>query len=398
MSMHRYRVMSCEQATPTTLLLTLEKDPDDTRPISFHPGQYAAISTHRGRPSVARCFSIVSSPTDDTRLQFSMRTAGKYTTRLKRLQPGDEVDVRGPFGGFVIDPMRDTQAVLLAGGIGITPFMSMLRYARDTNSTTPMALFYGVASQDDVPFLDELKQLAKTNPHLQITVVVAQGETDKIAPLSVKTGFVSADLIREQATPSPDATYFLCGPPPFMNALLKSLRASGVNNDRLITEAFSQGPHRQTGRVASWPQNMYVMTGLGLALGTLVVAVSDVFKTLPKVQFANGDTLNQPLSTGNIRDQELDALINKTAPDLNGDDSPGARAAKQAAMTATSTTSPVASAPTQTTKTAPTTNSSSSTNTTVTPTTPSTPPTTTTPTPPPQPVCTTSQSGVKTCV
>lgn len=380
--MHKYFVVSCEQATKSTLLLTLRKDPDDNRPLSFHSGQYAAINTRHGRPGVARCFSIVSSPTEEDMLQFSMRIAGRFTRKLTQLQPGDEIDVRGPFGGFVLDPARDQHAVLLAGGIGITPFISMLRYAGAVKLPTRLSLFYGVANQDDVPFLDEIKHLAQSNPRLDVTIVVGKGETNLLAPLHTATGFVTTDLVSQRIDADEQPTYFLCGSPPFMNSLLGSLKKQGVPQARLVTEAFSQGSHRQTGKVASWPQNMYILSGAGLALGTLVLAVVDIFNTLPSFDFTSSDSLNEPLSSGNLRDKELDELIAGYGADLQGQDSPAVTSAKAAASASASQSTPSSSS-------VPSSNSGSSSTTTT--------PTTTVPAPAPTPVCTTSQSGVTTC-
>ncbi len=94
--MHRYTVYAVDQITASTLLVTLQGD-DDHPPLSFQPGQYAAISyIRKHRPSIARCFSIVSSPTQQGMLQFSMRTRGHFTHSLTGLKPGDAVQVRGP--------------------------------------------------------------------------------------------------------------------------------------------------------------------------------------------------------------------------------------------------------------------------------------------------------------
>ena len=126
--MHKYFVESTESLTPSTLLLTLKKD-EFSKPLLFQPGQYAAISYKKGRrQSVTRCFSIVSSPHDGNHIQFAMRTKGHYTKSLTKLLPGEEVTLRGPFGAFVVNPLRDQRIVMLAGGIGITPIISMLKY------------------------------------------------------------------------------------------------------------------------------------------------------------------------------------------------------------------------------------------------------------------------------
>lgn len=375
--MHPYFVQSAEKITPSTLLLTLERDHDETRLFSFQPGQYAAINIRRKRPSVARCFSVVSSPTNPDILQFSMRVRGKFTTNLATLKPGDEVDVRGPYGGFILDSARDHSAVLLAGGIGITPFMSMIKYATTVRLATPLTLVYSVASQDDVPFLDTLRTLSAANHNLRVVFVVGKGDTDKLADFPVTQGFVTPEILDAVSEHHyGNTTFFICGPPPFMNAAIKTLHAKGTPQERIITEAFSQGSHRQTGKIISWPKNMYALGGVGFALSAIAIAGVDIMKTLPNISFSDTKTLSQPLTSSTSRENDLDDLISQYESNLHErSDSPKTQQAKDAAsesITETTTTP-------QPTQTAP-------------------PPSTTTPAPAPAPVCTTTQSGVTTCV
>lgn len=403
--MHKYYVSSADQITPSTLLLTLEKDQNETRIFSFQPGQYAAISyKRRGQPSVARCFSIVSSPTEQHMLQFSMRTRGKYTTALTKLKPGDEVAVRGPFGGFIFDAERDKKAVFVAGGIGITPFMSMMQFATKLQVQSDITLLYGVASQDDIPFYDKLTEMEQANPRLKIVYVVGNGPTDKLSHKTVATGFINEDVLNLHADAYHEATYFICGPPPFMNGVLKVLNAKQVPSYRLITEAFAQGSHRQTGKVLSWPQNMYVMSGMGLALGAAAIMVTDIVKSLPQTAFVQGDGAIDLLSGESEREQDLDDLINELPglTEKKGNSKALARALRQAQQSSGSTSSgssttynyvsggssAASSGSTGSSSGGSAGGSTSSGGGTTAP---------TTPTAPTQPVCTTSQSGVTTC-
>jgi ferredoxin-NADP reductase len=140
--MYKYYVENSEKITPTTLLLTLKRYPS-TRNFAFQPGQYAAISfKHNGRPTPARCFSIANSPTDDDVVQFSIRLKGRFTKALLDLKEGDRVNVRGPFGAFVLDADRDEDVVMIAGGIGIAPFMGMIQYASAVELSNKMKLIY----------------------------------------------------------------------------------------------------------------------------------------------------------------------------------------------------------------------------------------------------------------
>lgn len=367
--MHKYLVSDNQYLTPTTLLLTLKRDRSESRPFSFQPGQYAAISfRHRGRPTPSRCFSIVSSPTDLDTLQFSMRAKGHFTKALADLKKDDVVRVRGPFGGFVFDAEHNTDTVMLAGGIGITPLMSMIRFATDTSLSNKITLLYSCQNQDDVPFIDQLKALEKRNPQFKVMFIIGQGPTDKLAGHSVASGRITPEIIN-QATSNyyKDKSFFICGPPPFMKGMVKILQDKGATNDQIMTEAFSQGPNHQTGKIRSWPLNMYVLSGVGLALGSFVVMVSDLLKTLPPSSVLSPSSISAVSSLTNSRQTDLDQLVNKL-PTI-ASTAPATSAANSALQQAGATTTPAVAAPAAVT-----------------------------PAPVPTLKCTTTQSGTRICV
>lgn len=377
--MHKYLVSGNEQLTPTTLLLTLKKDPAEL-PLSFQPGQYAAISFKRhGRPTPARCFSIVSSPTDQGHIQFSTRTKGRFTKALKEVKIGDEVLVRGSFGGFVFDAERDQEAILIAGGIGVTPFISMVRYATDVQLSNKITLLLSSQNQDDVPFANELKKLQKRNPNLKIIFVIDKGDTDKFESNSVKTGRISPEIL-DQVTNKKytNKTFFVCGPPPFMKAMTKLVQDKGVNKSSIITEAFSQGPNRQTGKILGWPYNVYALGAVGVLLISSTVMIADLLKTLPPSSSIESNTSGPSLLTSN-KTFDLNKLVNNLPSKVNPAPSTHAvKVALNAAKKKPATTPETSSGLTQTT---PQTANPPSAAPTVTPT----------------PKCTTTQSGVSVC-
>lgn len=312
--MRTYTVLESKKITASTLLLTLQRD-ETERPLAFQPGQYAAISfERRGKPSPARCFSIVSSPTDQHLLQFSMRVRGRYTTALSKLQKGDIVDVGGPFGGFVFDVSRDTQAVFMAGGIGITPFISMLRYLSALEVENNVTLLYSCATQDDVPFGDELLAIQAAHPNLKVMFVVGNGPTDKLPAEQVSSGYISPELLDKVTNKNYSATkFFICGPPVFMKAMSGTLAKQGVPRGKILTEAFTQSSPKQTSVLRSWPANIYALGAIGVVFGSFVVMVSDLLKTLPPTTTLK-PTKTTPFLITNARQQQLDQLVNSIPP------------------------------------------------------------------------------------
>lgn len=307
-------MLKAKKITPSTLLLTVQRD-EHERPIAFQPGQYAAISfEHRGRKSVARCFSIVSSPTDQDILQFSMRVRGLFTTALSQLQKDDVVEVQGPYGGFVFDALKDTEAVCMAGGIGITPMMSIMQYLARLDAQNHVTLLYSCASQDDIPFRDELLKIEDEHANLKVHFVVGKGPVDSLPAGQASSGFITPELLDTVTKGNyHHPKFFICGPPPFMNAMVHTLETKGTPKNRILTEAFTQSSPRQTSILASWPANAYAIGALSIALGTLVVMMNDLLKTLPPTS-TQLPTKTTPFLVTNARQQQLDQLVNTIPP------------------------------------------------------------------------------------
>ncbi len=305
-----YLVQESKKISPSTLLLTLKRD-EAERPLSFQPGQYAAINfEHRGRKSPTRCFSIVSAPTDQDVLQFSMRVRGKFTTAVSNLEAGDLVNVSGPFGGFVFDLARDKEAVFLAGGIGITPFISMMRHLVRLRADNNVVLLYSAQSQDDIPFADELMSIQKTHPNLKTLFVIGKPPVDKLPPAHVIEGNISEDVLNKVTGGDYSRQkFFACGPPGFMGAMSAMILKKGVPRNRMLTEAFTQSSPKQTSILRSWPANVYALSTIGVILGSFVVMESDLLRSLPPVT-TTAPTKNAPFLVTNARKEQLDQLVN----------------------------------------------------------------------------------------
>lgn len=286
MAKYKYNVLDNQRLTPTVRSVRLVPK-GDSAPLLYEPGQYAAISLHDGwRPTTTRCFSIASSPTDRGVLEFCARVGGAYTSALERLIEGDAVFVRGPFGRFVLPQYIPKDLVFFAGGIGITPFVSMLRYASALHLARDIHLIYSCRNQDDIPFFDELVALERRNPHLRITYVVTGGPTDRLRGLEVVTGKVDELMLRTLGFQYSKRTYMICGPAGYLAAMRTLLEERGVPHANIVTEAFSQGSKSQTSSFVGWPANMYALSGISLVAAGFLVTTSDLMKTLPQLETA----------------------------------------------------------------------------------------------------------------
>ncbi|MDQ3014522.1 MAG: ferric reductase-like transmembrane domain-containing protein [bacterium] len=200
--------------------------------VTFKAGQFNFWRfKQKGFPYEDHPFSITAS-TEEGRLRMSAKALGDFTKILPTLSVGAVAEIQGPFGGFSIDRSENTKQIWIAGGIGITPFMSMARTLRDTIGKDPslkeytISLFYSVKNDAEMIYKQELEDIAKKVPGFTFFPWV--GERD---------GFISADKIVTKMKVI-DADVFICGPKPLLNALSSQFKALGVSKSHIHFELF----------------------------------------------------------------------------------------------------------------------------------------------------------------
>ena len=246
--------------------------PVDGKPLPpFQPGQYLtfslslepdpAIDPGRQRP-VIRCYSLSERP-DPAGYRITVKRAqpppdrpdlppGAASTHLHdRIHERDVLRVKAPAGRFGIDSDASVPAVFIAGGIGITPMMSMLRWCVDAQPGRALFLFYGVRNGDDHAFKSVLEALAQAHPGFRLHVVYsAPGPRDLLGRDFQHAGRIDVDLLRA-SLPHGRHRFHVCGPPPMMRSLVPALRDWGVLETDLHYEAF--GPATVPAATASAP-------------------------------------------------------------------------------------------------------------------------------------------------
>ena len=194
--------------------------------LDFKPGQFAFVEVQGKGWSEPHPFTISSAP-GEGRLRFTMKVLGDWTRKVRdELQPGGEVLVRGPHGRFDAAGAGGKQ-VWVAGGIGLTPFLSKMR-AMEPGDGRRIHLVYAARNADDALFLDELETCA------------AELGTVTLVPLYSDEGALARIDKMQENLPDPldSYDYFLCGPKPMIDGLIKGLRKAGVPRSRIHTEAF----------------------------------------------------------------------------------------------------------------------------------------------------------------
>lgn len=236
---HPYRVVEVIQETPNVWTIKL-RPPEGHRCYDYLPGQFHFLTLSRGRglPTEEHHWTISSSPTEEGFITSTIKQSGDFTSTIGQTQPGDTAAVLGPFGRFsyVLLP-AEGDLIFIAGGIGITPLMSMLRHLRDTRANRRVLLIYANTTQSDIVFRDELAAIvAGESPLLQVIHLLSRPEPG----WGGETGFLDrAKVERLCGKNVADKAYYVCGPPAMMTAVLAILDQLGVPEAVIHTERFS---------------------------------------------------------------------------------------------------------------------------------------------------------------
>lgn len=213
-----------------------------------------------------------------------MRPNGRFRSLISELENGTLIKVQGAFGNFTIDPEFDRQIVMIASGIGITPFISQIRQAKISGLINPIVLLYSTNSAQDIPFYEELMQLHKTMPNFKVFFLIRHGNNylDKRIyarrlNLDVVSQIVSNNFI--------NFSYFICGSTKFNKQLSKQLKSQLVPVDQIVTESFTQGSESKLfGIKLSIPTMTYAATSMAMLAGFFLIMAVDLVRYVPHAQ------------------------------------------------------------------------------------------------------------------
>ena len=185
----------------------------------------------------ARTFSIVSAPHEGELVIATRMRDTAFKRVLKSMPAGGRVNLRGPAGLFTLDPDDSRPAVFLAGGIGVTPFASMLRDAAHSGLARDLWLFYSNRRPEDSAFLDELMALPKRNARIRFVGTMV--EMDKSSrPWKGETGFLDRAMLERHLKQLAGKIYYVAGPPGLVESMQKMLTGAGVAEDAIHTDEF----------------------------------------------------------------------------------------------------------------------------------------------------------------
>ena len=217
----------------------IELKPKNGGTFSYAPGQFAFVTFYSPLLPVERHpWTISSAPTRPQTLTFTIKCSGDFTNRISHLKPGDEAVVDGPYGRFSYPAhVRDHQRelIMIAGGVGVTPMLSMLGYMTDIGENKKVILIWSNKTEDDILYRKELEAIWNDMEGLTIRQVLTRQKD-----FAGLTGRLDAVMLKGILTGwDRNGEVFVCGPPPMMAAVCRGLKQIGFKARRIHSEKFS---------------------------------------------------------------------------------------------------------------------------------------------------------------
>ncbi len=210
--------------------------------LDFKPGQFGNFvledMVEEDSKGNMRSFSIASSPNDEELMIATRMRDSAFKNTLKEMEEGDEINFMGPMGNFTLHRDTDKPAVLLAGGIGITPYRSMIKYATEEDTDHEIYLFYSNRTPESTAFLEDLEEWEEENENFTLIPTITHSENPdwdyeygRIGP-DMYEEYLSDDVIQK-------AVWYIVGPPGMVRGVRESLLDWRVDELMIESEDFS---------------------------------------------------------------------------------------------------------------------------------------------------------------
>ena len=225
--------------TPSVKTIRLGPPPGDSSiPFTFVPGQFLNVAFAIGGARMNRSYSISSSPTRRDHVDVTVRREprGAVSRHIDDLlKVGDSIEAEGPVGKFTFSGAEADSIVLIAGGVGVTPMMSIARYLTERSWAGDIFFVYGCRAPADFIFANEIAALQRINPNLHVAVMMSKAEgTD----WKGSRGRITKEWLAQTIPDLASRRIHLCGPPAMMEATKALLAELGVPPKQVKTELF----------------------------------------------------------------------------------------------------------------------------------------------------------------
>lgn len=207
-------------------------------PVDFQAGQFMFVTLHSSGKDLSHPLSISNSPTEKGFVEFTKKLSeSEFSNCLRNLKVGDACQLKLPFGQFTLRPDYK-KIIFIAGGIGVTPIRSMIKFACDNRLDIKMALLYSNHRPEDIAFLDDFAKMETENPNLKVVHTITSPE--EMSQWQGRRGYINENLIKEIVPDYLDYIFFLCGPPRMTEAMVIMLKERlCLPSEKIVIEKFS---------------------------------------------------------------------------------------------------------------------------------------------------------------
>ena len=219
---------------------------DDQNYLNYEAGQFSVLDlgTKEDAKGPTRSFTIASSPTERDAILITTRIRDTpFKQRLSRLDEGTAVKITAPAGKFTLPQDHSKPLVLLSGGIGVTPFRSMIKYATDKQLPLKITMFDSNRTPSNIIYKDEFDSCVKINGNLRIIYTITEeGEKIPSSDWKGERGFIDEAMLTKYLTKDDlaNSIFYICGPPAMLNAMQQLLsKEIEVPRDRIKIEVFT---------------------------------------------------------------------------------------------------------------------------------------------------------------
>ncbi|MFQ5820685.1 MAG: ferredoxin--NADP reductase [Candidatus Heimdallarchaeota archaeon] len=203
--------------------------------LQYKAGQFFVIDIPVDGEKYRHHFSFSSSPTEKGYLEFTTKMSDSdFKKALQKLNPGDNVYLKGPFGKFTLDE-GIKKIAMLAGGIGITPFRSIIKDSVDKNRALNFILLYGNHREEDIIFREEFDEIQSSIHNLKVVHILLEPSES----WNGYTGFIDSKIIQTEIPDYNERHFYVCGPPKMIEVMEKILQELNIPKDQIKTEAFT---------------------------------------------------------------------------------------------------------------------------------------------------------------
>jgi ferredoxin-NADP reductase/MOSC domain-containing protein YiiM len=246
-----FRTFVVDRKVPESQIITsFYLVPEDGKPLPIYmPGQFLTfrLSIPGHSKPVIRTYTLSECPCHAEYYRVTIKrepppedpaiiSGSNYFHNL--VEPGIRLQVAAPRGDFFLDPQKETPVVLLSGGVGLTPMISMLNAIVDSGKKRPTWFVHGTRNGIHHAMCKHMRRVAEENDNIAVHIRYSQPRPEDVKGRDYdSTGHVNLDLLK-RLLPNKNMDFYLCGPPPFMNSLMKDLWKWGVPQSRIRFELF----------------------------------------------------------------------------------------------------------------------------------------------------------------